>query len=92
MSLSNSDLNVQSPYNTYLHKGLPLGPICSPSRAAVQAALYPDEDYIAQTYLYFCSKDPATGELHFSRTIEEHNLAVSIYAPLWQAYDRQQGL
>ncbi len=92
MSLSNSDLNFESPYNTYLYKGLPLGPICSPSRAAVQAALYPDEDYVAQTYLYFCSKDPSTGELHFSRTLEEHNLAVSIYAPLWQAYDQQQGL
>lgn len=92
MALSNSDLSFESPYNTYLYKGLPLGPICSPSRAAVQAALYPDEDFIAQTYLYFCSKDPSTGELHFSRTLEEHNLAVSIYAPLWQAYDQRHGL
>ena len=92
MSLTNDDLQINSPYNTYLYKGLPTGPICSPSAAAIQAALYPDEEFIAGQYLYFCSKDPNTGELHFSRTLEEHNMAVSIYAPLWQAYDREQGL
>ncbi len=92
MSLTNSDLQVQSPYNTYLHKGLPVGPICSPSAAAIRAALYPDEQFLSENYLYFCSKDPSTGELHFSCTLEEHNLAVSIYAPLWQAYDREKGL
>ena len=92
MSLSNADLAVNSPYNTYLYSGLPLGPICSPSAAAIQAALYPDEQFMAEGYLYFCSKDPNTGELHFSRTLEEHELAVSIYAPLWQAFDREKGL
>lgn len=92
MALSNADLQVNSLYNTYLYKGLPLGPICSPSAAAIQAALYPDEQFMADGYLYFCSKDPNTGELHFSRTLEEHELAVSIYAPLWQAYDREKGL
>ena len=92
MSLTNSDLQVDSLYNTYTHKGLPLGPICSPSAAAIQAALYPDEQFVKDQYLYFCSKDPNTGELYFSRTLEEHNLAVSIYAPLWQAYDKEQGL
>ena len=92
MALTESDLQVNSPYNTYRNRGLPLGPICSPSAAAIQAALYPDEQFLAEQYLYFCSKDPGTGELHFSRTLEEHNLAVSIYAPLWQAYDREQGL
>lgn len=92
MSLNNSDLQVNSPYNTYLYKGLPVGPICSPSGAAIQAALYPDSQFMADGYLYFCSKDPNTGELHFSRTLEEHELAVSIYAPLWQAFDREKGL
>lgn len=92
MALSNSDLKFDSLYNTYLHKGLPLGPVCSPSAAAISAALYPDEQFIQDEYLYFCSKDPNTGELYFSRTLEEHNQAVSIYAPLWQAYDREQGL
>jgi UPF0755 protein len=92
MSLTNEDLQVNSPYNTYQYKGLPPGPICSPSAGAIHAALYPDEQFIADSYLYFCSKDPDTGELHFSRTLEEHNMAVSIYAPLWQAYDKEQGL
>lgn len=92
MSLTNDDLNVNSLYNTYRYKGLPLGPICSPSGDAIHAALYPDEQFLSEDYLYFCSKDPNTGELHFSRTLEEHNQAVSIYAPLWQAYDREQGL
>lgn len=91
MALTKADLAVESPYNTYLYKGLPLGPICSPSSAAIYAALYPDEQFINENYLYFCSKDPSTGELHFSRTLEEHELAVSIYAPLWQAYDREKG-
>lgn len=92
MSLRNSDLAVESPYNTYLYAGLPLGPICNPSAEAINAALYPDESYVAEKYLYFCSKDPNTGELHFSRTLEEHNRAVEIYAPLWQAYDQERGM
>ena len=91
MSLTNSDLAVDSPYNTYRRAGLPLGPICNPSAQAIRAALYPDEDFVAQNYLYFCSKDPDTGELYFSRTLEEHEAAVRIYAPLWQAYDERTG-
>lgn len=92
MSLTNSDLQYESLYNTYKYRGLPLGPICAPSAAAIQAALYPDEQFMADGYLYFCAKGPGSGELHFSRTLEEHEQAVSIYAPLWQAYDQEQGL
>ncbi len=92
MSLTNSDLNINSPYNTYKYSGLPLGPVCNPSPAAIEAALYPDEAFIAAGYKYFCSKDPNTGELHFSITLEEHNQAVAIYAPLWKAYDESRGL
>lgn len=92
MSLTSADLNAATPFNSYTHKGLPPGPVCSPSANAIRAALYPDEKFIQDQYLYFCSKDPGTGELHFSRTLQEHDLAVSIYAPLWQAYDKEQGL
>ena len=92
MSLRRSDLSVESPYNTYLHAGLPLGPICNPSAEAIKAALYPDEVFVAERYLYFCSKDPDTGELHFSKNQEEHDRAVQIYAPLWQAYDQERGM
>lgn len=92
MVLTNSDLDVDSPYNTYLRKGLPVGPICNPSMGAVVAALYPDEQYLAQKYLYFCSKDPDSGELYFSRTLQEHEAAVAMYRPLWEEYDRSRGL
>lgn len=92
MSLSGEDLAVDSPYNTYQNKGLPLGPICNPSMSAVVAALYPDEQYVAQKMLYFCSTDPDSGELHFSKTLEEHEAAVAMYRPLWEEYDRNRGL
>ena len=92
MALRQSDLAVDSPYNTYKVSGLPVGPICNPSPEAINAALYPDESYVAEKYLYFCSKDPNTGELHFSRTLEEHERAVAIYAPLWKAYDEERGM
>ena len=92
MFLKDSDLDVDSPYNTYRRKGLPIGPICNPSMGAVVAALYPDEQYVAQKYLYFCSKDPNSGELYFSKTQEEHDAAVAMYRPLWEEYDRSRGL
>ena len=92
MVLSGGDLDVDSPYNTYKRKGLPVGPICNPSMDAVVAALYPDEQYLAQKYLYFCSKDPSSGELYFSKTQEEHDAAVAMYRPLWEEYDRSRGL
>ena len=92
MALDNNDLATSSPYNTYQVKGLPLGPICNPSEEAINAALYPDETYVAENYLYFCAKDPESGELHFSKTLQEHEQAVAIYAPLWQKYDESRGI
>ncbi len=92
MSLTNSDLSNGSPYNTYQVAGLPVGPVCNPSAEAISAALYPDATYVAENYLYFCAKDPESGELHFSRTLQEHEQAVSIYAPLWKAYDQERGI
>ncbi|QPA30174.1 endolytic transglycosylase MltG [Thermaerobacillus caldiproteolyticus] len=61
------DLKVNSPYNTYIHKGLPPGPIANAGEMSIQAALQP-----AQTdYLYFLAT-PA-GEVIFTKTLEEHN-------------------
>ena len=91
MALNSADLAVDSPYNTYRKKGLPAGPICNPSMDAVMAALYPDEDYVSQQYLYFCSTDPGSGALHFSKTLEEHEAAVAMYRPLWEEYDQRRG-
>jgi UPF0755 protein len=66
--------NRMSPYNTYLVTGLPPGPIASPGRASLEAALYP-----AQTsYLYFVAI-ANTGRHRFSRTAAEHQVAVADY-------------
>lgn len=92
MALSSSELEVSSAYNTYKNKGLPLGPICNPSTDAIIAALYPDAQFVAQKYLYFCSTNPDGGGLHFSKTYEEHEAAVAKYRPLWIEYDKSRGL
>lgn len=68
--LRNSDLRVDSPYNTYMHEGLPPGPICSPGLAALEAAAAP-----ARTgYLYYVltGKD---GSHTFTSTVEEFEVA-----------------
>jgi UPF0755 protein len=54
--LLNSDLTVNSPYNTYMVKGLPQGPIANPGRACLEAAISPD----STNYLYFVSKNDGT--------------------------------
>lgn len=58
-NLSLSDLRVDSPYNTYDHKGLPPGPICSPSRESLEAALNPEQT----NYLYYVLE--GNGKKHF---------------------------
>ena len=92
MALSDSDLAVKSPYHTYQVKGLPLGPICNPSPAAIRAALYPDESMINEKYLYFCAKEPESGELYFSKTLEQHRRAVENYTKYWKKYDEDRGI
>jgi UPF0755 protein len=62
------DLEVNSKYNTYLYKGLPPGPICSPGKKSIFAALWPKDT----PYLYFVSQ----GKTHiFSKNNKEHNIA-----------------
>ena len=85
--LTDADTGVDSLYNTYKYAGLPLGPICNPGKAAIEAALHPDEVYVQEKYLYFCLKDPAQGELAFSKTLKQHQAEVDKYKPLWIAYD-----
>lgn len=92
MALSNDDISANSPYNTYRITGLPVGPICNPSPAAIRAALYPDEAFLAEGYLYFCAKEPESGELYFSKTLEEHNRVVEQYRKSWQEYDTSRGI
>lgn len=65
------DLEIDSPYNTYRHAGLPPGPICSPGEASINATLYPDT---ATTALYFVAR--GDGSHIFSRTLREHEAAI----------------
>lgn len=64
--LTYKDLEIDSPYNTYKHVGLPPMPIASPGKASIQAALYPDDS----KYLYFVAK--GDGSHVFSKTYQEH--------------------
>lgn len=61
------DLKVNSPYNTYTHRGLPPGPIASPGEMSIQAALEPEQT----KYLYFLATPD--GNVIFTTTLEEHN-------------------
>ncbi|MBQ1524753.1 MAG: endolytic transglycosylase MltG [Firmicutes bacterium] len=84
-TFTDAELATVSPYNTYRNKGLPVGPICNPGRAAIQAALYPEEEYLAEGYLYFCNMNPKqTNRLVFSKTYKEHQKNVVKYSPFWE--------
>ncbi len=65
----NKHLAVESPFNTYLHTGLPPAPICLPSKASVDAVRHAPET----NYLYFCASDQMDGTHRFAATLREHN-------------------
>ena len=67
--LLNKDLRIESPYNTYLHKGLPPGPINSPGKESLKAALFPE----VNDFIYFVE----TGDDYhtFSTNERDHNMA-----------------
>jgi len=75
--LSIADTKIDSPYNTYMNPGLPVGPIASPGLASIKAVLYPaDTDY------YYFVVD-GSGVHHFSKTLAEHNAAVNSASATW---------
>ena len=67
--------NVDSPYNTYLYKGLTPGPICNPGMVAINSALNP-----SNTSYYYYVLNPETRQHEFSRTYSEHERLVQIYS------------
>ena len=90
LALTDEETAQQNAYNTYFVPALPAGPICNPSKAALEAAKSPDMEYINEGYMYFCAMEPTSGQLAFSRTKEEHEANVTRYRPLWEEYDRRQ--
>lgn len=73
VSTSAADRSNPNGYNTYLHDGLPIGPISAPGSVAIDAALHP----AAGNWLYFCAVNLKTGETVFSNTYAEHAIAVA---------------
>jgi UPF0755 protein len=79
LELTEADLEIDSPYNTYRNKGLPPGPISNPGLAALKAVLSPT----STGYLFFVAK--TGGEHAFARTLDEHNENVARYRELQRA-------
>ena len=78
-------LTVESPYNTYIHEGLPPGPICTPSEATLNAVLKaPSTDY-----LYFVAKPDFSGYSNFAATYKEHLVYAKAYR---DALDKQESI
>ncbi|MDR0875612.1 MAG: endolytic transglycosylase MltG [Clostridiales Family XIII bacterium] len=65
--LTTADTQIESPYNTYLHEGLPPGPICNPRMASIEAALYPDDN----DFIFFVLSADLDGTHRFSADYDE---------------------
>lgn len=65
----NKHIQFESPYNTYINRGLPPGPICTPSIAAIDATL----NYTQHNYIFFCAKEDFSGTHNFATTNAEHS-------------------
>ena len=71
--LTAADLEIDSPYNTYSHNGLPPTPIGNPGLTAIKSVLEPTPS----NYLYYITD--TNGEFHYARTFEEHKTNISLY-------------
>jgi UPF0755 protein len=71
--LTTANKKIDSLYNTYKYNGLPPTPICNPGMASIKAALEPAES----EYLYYLHD--SDGQIHFAKTLEEHNANIKKY-------------
>jgi UPF0755 protein len=71
----NKHLATESPFNTYLHAGLPPAPICLPSKASIDAVIGAPQT----NYIYFCASDKLDGTHRFAATLAEHNANAARY-------------
>lgn len=74
--LTNADTQIDSPYNTYTHAGLPPAPICSPGKASIRAALWPDDT----DYMYFVVSYKLDGTNEFTSDYDEFQKLTDKYA------------
>ena len=77
-------LKVDSPYNTYIHKGLPPGPIAVPEQQALLAVLHAKK----HSYIYMCAKPDYSGYHNFSSTLQQHN----VYRNKYIQFLRKEGI
>ncbi len=71
----NRHLEHESPYNTYIHPGLPPGPIYMPTLSSLDAAIFPED----HKYIFFCAKPGYDNEHSFAKTLSQHNRNARIY-------------
>ena len=80
---TDSQLSIDSPYNTYNHQGLPPGPICMPGADAISAALYPEPNC---NYMYFCATG-IDGGTAFATNLSDHEADIEKYRENWEKAD-----
>ncbi len=73
--VTNRHKEYDSPYNTYMHAGLPPGPICMPKKKSIDAVL----DHEDTEFLYFCANPDMSGYSVFSKTLDEQNKVAALY-------------
>lgn len=91
-TLTEEEMRIDSPYNTYINSGLPIGPISSPGRLALTSALNPYKEFMDpnRPYLYFVLKNPDTGEHAFNYSYQEHLRDKAKYESQWKELEQKQ--